>query len=109
MQFKFLTTALFLPLALAAPTPLPTADDIVARPAHALQERQSSSGGGASSSMISSIMSAALPIIEQLMSSMLPTIESMITSALKKREVKRDGSVVYEVEVPRDVAEMMKI
>ncbi len=58
--------------------------------------------------MISSIMSAALPIIEQMLSSMLPTIESMITSALKTKKVKRDGSVVYEVEVPAGLVEMMK-
>lgn len=103
MQFRFLAITLIAPLALTAPTPSPNIDNVVGRPTHTIQERQSS--GSSSSSMISSIMSAALPIVEQMLSSMLPTIESMITSALKKRS---DGSIAYEISIPHEISEALK-
>ena len=100
MQFKFFAIA---PMALAAPTLVPNTDNVVGHLAHTLQERQSSSAP--SSSMIGSIMSAALPVMEQMLSSMLPTIEKMITSSLKKRS---DGSVVYEIQLPHGISEALK-
>lgn len=102
MQFKFFAIPLLIPLAFAAPTGI---DNVTERPAHMLQERQQ----GGSSSIISTIISAGLPIIEQLMSSMLPQIESMLTSALAGKVSKRsDGSVVYEVQLPQAYAEALK-
>ena len=108
MQLKFIAVALFAPFTFAAPTPVASVNDIIGRPAHALQKRQNSSSGS-SSSIVSSIMSAALPVIEQMLSSMLPKVESMVTSALAGKLVKRgDGSIVYEVQLPQEYSEALK-
>ena len=104
MQIKYIAVVLLAPFALAAPTSIPNVENVTGRSAHALQERQSSSSG-ASSSMISTVISAALPVIEQMLSSMLPQIESMLTSALSGKLSKRsDGSFEYEVQLPREHA-----
>ena len=110
MQLKYIATTLLAPFTFAAPTPVPNVDNIIGRPAHGLQERQSSSSSsGSSSSIISTVISAALPVVEQMLSSMLPQIESMITSALSGKLSKRsDGSVVYEVQLPQEYAKALK-
>lgn len=101
MQLKFLAVILLAPFALTAPAPIPNSiDNVIGRPTHTIQERQAPS-----SSIISTIISAALPIIEKLLSSLLPTIEKMIASALAKRS---DGSLVYEIQVPHGISEHLK-
>ena len=103
MHLTRVAVLLLAPFALAAPTPLPNNAETVSRPSHALQERQS--GGG--SSIMSTLVSVGLPIAEKFITAAIPAIMSAISGAAKMKK-RSDGSVVYEIQVPREALEAIK-
>ncbi len=90
MHCKILAVILLTPLALAAPTPVPSNDNIVGHQRRTIRERDTSS-------VIGSLITAALPLAEKALGSLMPVLEKMI---LGKRS---DGSLVYEIEIPHKV------